>query len=304
VYTLDSEPNGDTKPTKGALVAGTTEQDVYGAVGLRWVPPELREGRDEIGEADRDELPELVELADIRGDLHMHTTATDGEDTLAEMVRVAIARGLQYIAITDHGQRVTMARGLDKRRLLKQWDDIDRLNESLAEDGRPPIVVLKGIEVDMLEKGGLDLPDDVLEKADWVVASLHYGQNQPREQITARIIEAIENPHVSVIGHPTGRLLNKRPPYDVDIEAVITAAVRAGTFLEINANPWRLDLNDHHAAAAKKAGVKIVISTDAHSTRGLDVMRCGVLQARRAGLEAGDVANTRTLAGLRKLMKR
>ena len=304
VYTLESEPNGDTKPTKGALVAGSTEQDVYGAAGLQWVPPELREGRDEIGEADRGELPELVELADIRGDLHMHTTATDGEDTLAEMVRAAIARGLQYIAITDHGQRVTMARGLDKRRLLKQWDDIDRLNESLAEDGRPPIVVLKGIEIDMLEKGGLDLPDDVLEKADWVVASLHYGQNQPREQITARIIEAIENPHVSVIGHPTGRLLNKRPPYDVDIEAVITAAARTGTFLEINANPWRLDLNDHHAAAAKKAGVKIVISTDAHSTRGLDVMRCGVLQARRAGLEAGDVANTRSLAGLRKLMKR
>jgi len=304
VYTLDSEPNGDMKATKGALVAGTTEQDVYGAVGLRWVPPELREGRDEIGEAVRGELPELVELADIRGDLHMHTTATDGEDTLAEMVRAAIARGLQYIAITDHGQRVTMARGLDKRRLLKQWDDIDRLNESLAEDGRPPIVVLKGIEVDMLEKGGLDLPDDVLEKADWVVASLHYGQNQPREQITARILEAIENPNVSVIGHPTGRLLNKRPPYDVDIEAVIAAAARAGTFLEINANPWRLDLNDHHAAAAKKAGVKIVISTDAHSTGGLDVMRCGVLQARRAGLEAGDVANTRTLAGLRKLMRR
>ena len=304
VYTLDSEPNGDTKPTKGALVAGSTEQDVYGAAGLQWVPPELREGRDEIGEAERGELPELVELADIRGDLHMHTTATDGEDTLAEMVRAAIARGLQYIAITDHGQRVTMARGLDKRRLLKQWDDIDRLNESLAEDGRPPIVVLKGIEIDMLERGGLDLPDDVLEKADWVVASLHYGQNQPREQITARIIEAIENPHVSVIGHPTGRLLNKRPPYDVDIEAVIAAAARTGTFLEINANPWRLDLNDHHAAAAKKAGVKIVISTDAHSTRGLDVMRCGVLQARRAGLEAGDVANTRSLAGLRKLMKR
>ena len=304
VYTVGSEAKGDTKPVKGALVAGATEQDVYGAVGLRWVPPELREGRDEIGEADSDELPELVDLADIRGDLHMHTTATDGEDTLAEMVRAAIARGLQYIAITDHGQRVTMARGLDALRLLKQWDDIDRLNESLAEDGRPPIVVLKGIEVDMLEKGGLDLPDAVLEKADWVVASLHYGQNQPRERITARIIEAIENPHVSVIGHPTGRLLNRRPPYDVDIEAVIAAAARTGTFLEINANPWRLDLNDIHAAAAKKAGVKIVISTDAHSTRGLDVMRCGVLQARRAGLEASDIANTRTLPGLRKLMKR
>ena len=304
VYELGAEAGDDGKPTKAAFIAGDTEQDVYGAVGLPWVPPELREGRDELEVAERGELPEVVELADIRGDLHMHTTATDGEDTLAEMVRAAIGRGLQYIAITDHGQRVTMARGLDKRRLLKQWDEIDRLNDSLTENGRPPIVVLKGIEVDMLEKGGLDLPDDVLARADWVVASLHYGQNQPRERITARIIEAIENPHVSVIGHPTGRLLNKRPPYDVDIEAVIAAAARTGTFLEINANPWRLDLNEHHAAAAKKAGVKIVISTDAHSTRGFDVMRCGVLQARRAGLEAGDIANTRTLAGLRKLMKR
>jgi DNA polymerase (family 10) len=231
----------------------------------------------------------------------MHTTATDGEATLAEMVRAAVERGLSYIAITDHGQRVTMARGLDRKRLLKQWDEIDRLNESLAEDGRPPIVVLKGIEVDMLEKGGLDLPDEVLARADWVVASLHYGQNQPRERITARIIEAIENPHVSVIGHPTGRLINKRPAYDVDIEAVIAAAARTGTFLEINANPWRLDLDDRHAAAAKQAGVKLVISTDAHSTRGLDVMRCGVLQARRAGLEAQDIVNTHPLAQVRKL---
>ncbi|MFM8804649.1 MAG: DNA polymerase/3'-5' exonuclease PolX [Planctomycetia bacterium] len=304
VYEIAPESKDAGKPGRGAFVAGTTEEDVYAAVGLAWVPPELREGRDEIAQAERGELPELVELADIRGDLHMHTTATDGEDTLAEMVRAALARGLRYIAITDHGQRVTMAHGLDKRRLLKQWDAIDKLNESLAEAGRPPIVVLKGIEVDMLEKGGLDLPDDVLEQADWVVASLHYGQQQPRERITARIIEAIENPHVSVIGHPTGRLINRRPPFDVDMEAVIDVAARTGTFLEINANPWRLDLNEHHAAAAKKAGVKIVISTDAHSTRGLDVMRCGILQARRAGLEAADIANTRTLAGLKKLMKR
>ena len=195
-----------------------------------------------------------------------------------------------------------MARGLARKRLLKQWDEIDLLNESLAADGPPPIVVLKGIEVDMLEKGGLDLPDDVLARADWVVASLHYGQNQPRDRITARIIEAIENPFVSVIGHPTGRLINRRPPYDVDIEALLAAAARTGTFLEINANPWRLDLDDKHAAAAKKAGVKLVISTDAHSTRGLDVMRCGILQARRAGLEKDDVANTRTLENLKKVM--
>ncbi|MFM1903673.1 MAG: hypothetical protein RLZZ440_1573 [Planctomycetota bacterium] len=284
-------------------LAGRDEADVYAAVGLPWIPPELREGRDEILLADEGRLPELVTLADIRGDLHMHTTATDGEDTLADMVRAALDRGLAYVAITDHGQRVTMARGLDERRLLKQWDEIDRFNAALAADGPPPIVVLKGIEVDMLEKGGLDLPDEVLARADWVVASLHYGQNQPRDRITARIIEAIENPHVAVIGHPTGRLINRRPAYDVDIEVMIEAAARTGTFLEINANPWRLDLDDRHAAAAKAAGVKLVISTDAHSTKGLDVMRCGLLQARRAGLEATDVANTRSLADLKKLMK-
>jgi len=289
--------------SRGVTVAGRTEADVYAAVGLPWIPPELREGRDEIDRAARGELPVLVELADIRGDLHMHTTATDGEDSLADMARAAIACGLSYIAITDHGQRVTMARGLDRQRLLKQWAEIDRFNESLAADGDPSLVVLKGIEVDILEKGGLDLPDDVLAQADWVVASLHYGQNQSRDLITARIIEAIENPYVSVIGHPTGRLINRRPPYDVDIEAMIEAAARTGTFLEINANPWRLDLDDRHAAAAKAAGVKLVISTDAHSTKGFEVMRCGVLQARRAGLEACDVANTRSLADLRALMK-
>ncbi|MFM7107907.1 MAG: DNA polymerase/3'-5' exonuclease PolX [Planctomycetaceae bacterium] len=300
---LDAEADDATPSTQARSLAGRSEEDVYRAVGLPWIPPELREGGDEIRLAEAGDLPHLVGLDDIRGDLHMHTTATDGEDTLADMVRAAIARGLSYLAITDHGQRVTMANGLDRRRLLRQWGEIDRLNESLAEDGTPPVVVLKGIEVDILEKGGLDLPDDVLAQADWVVASLHYGQNQPRERITKRILEAIENPHVSVIGHPTGRLINRRPAYDVDVEAMIEAAARTGTFLEINANPWRLDLDDRLAAAAKRAGVKLVISTDAHSTKGLDVMRCGILQARRAGLEAKDVANTRTLAGLKKLMK-
>ena len=304
VYRLAGGTTEDAPPVRGECLAGATEAEVYEAVGLPWIPPELREGGEEIDLAAGGLLPRLVELGDIRGDLHMHTTATDGEDTLGEMVRAAAARGLSYVAITDHGQRVTMARGLDRTRLLRQWDEIDRLNESLAQEGRPPIVVLKGIEVDMLERGGLDLPDEILAQADWVVASLHYGQNQPRDRITARIVEAIENPFVRVIGHPTGRLINRRPPYDVDIEAVIAAAARTGTFLEINANPWRLDLDDRHAAAAKRAGVRLVISTDAHSTRGLDVMRCGILQARRAGLEPDDVANTRTLAGLRDLMRR
>ncbi|MCX7403111.1 MAG: DNA polymerase/3'-5' exonuclease PolX [Planctomycetia bacterium] len=308
VYRLTNHEDGESSevaidPSKNCSLAGRTEADLYAAVGLPWIPPELREGRGEILLAHNGQLPHLVELADICGDLHMHTTATDGENTLEEMLRCARQRGLNYIAITDHGQRVTMAHGLNAQRLLDQWGEIDRLNESLAVENDSPLVILKGIEVDMLEKGGLDLPDEVLEQADWVVASLHYGQSQPRQQITARIIEAIENRFVSVIGHPTGRLINRRPAYDVDIEAVIEAAARTGTFLEINANPWRLDLNEYHAFAAKQAGVKIVISTDAHSTHGFEVMRCGILQARRAGLEAKDIVNTRSLNGLRQLLQ-
>lgn len=285
-------------------LAGRTEEEVYQSIGLLWIPPELREGRGEIERAEAGSLPQLVTLADIRGDLHMHTTATDGEATLTEMAQAAIERGLSYIAITDHSKRVTMAHGLDEKRLRRQWRSIDRLNESLAAEGKPPLVVLKGIEVDMLEKGGLDLPEDVLAEADWVVASLHYGQKQERDRITGRILEAIHHPAVSCIGHPTGRLINRRPAYDVDMQQVIEAAAATGTCLEINANPWRLDLDDTLAAAARQAGVQMVISTDAHSTEGLDVMRCGVLQARRAGLEPKDVANTRTLASLRKLLRK
>jgi DNA polymerase (family 10) len=292
----------------GKPVAGRTEEEVYASVGLPWIPPELREGRDELDLASDGRLPTLVRLEDIQGDLHMHTDATDGENTLAEMARAAVERGLRYVAITDHSQRVSMARGLDRRRLLAQWDRIDRLNDALGREARleglsaPRLVVLKGIEVDMLERGGLDLPDDVLLRADWVVASLHYGQNQPRDRITARVLEAIEHPAVSVIGHPTGRLIHRRPPFEIDMAAIIESAARTGTFLEINANPLRLDLDDIHAAAARRAGVRLVVSTDAHSTAGLDVLRCGIQQARRAGLEAGDVANTSSLADLRDLL--
>ena len=294
------QPVGASAPA--APPPAATEAEVYGALGLAWIPPELREGRDEVLLAAEGRLPFLIEEQEIRGDLHMHTTDTDGEDTLVEMVRGARERGLEYVAITDHGQRVTMARGLDKTRLLGQWDRIDRLNETLAADGPAPIIVLKGIEVDMLERGGLDLPDDVLSRADWVVASLHYGQSQPRDRITERILEAIRHPAVRVIGHPTGRLINRRPAYDVDMEAVIAAAAAAGKFLEINAHPSRLDLDDHHAAAARRAGVRMVISTDAHSVRGLGVMRCGVLQARRAGLTRADVVNTLGWSDFRRLL--
>lgn len=303
VFQLVTGVNTNAKPVKGDVIAGSTESDVYKAVGLPWIPPELREGTDEITKAEKGDMPELVGLDDICGDLHMHTNATDGEAALGDMVQAAIQRGLSYIAITDHSQRVTMANGLNAKRLLNQWGEIDRLNETFRKEGHPAITVLKGIEVDILEKGGLDLPDAVLMQADWVVASLHYGQHQSRDRITKRIIEAIENPAVSVIGHPTGRLINRRQAYDVDMEAIIAAAAQTGTFLEINANPWRLDLNVQNALAAKKSGVKMVISTDAHSEHGLDVMRCGVLQARRASLEKKDVVNTNSLSNLRKMMK-
>lgn len=281
-------------------LAGRSEQEVYAALDLPLFPPELREDRGELACADEGELPTLVECDDVIGDLHMHTTATDGKATLAEMVDGAINRGLQYIAITDHSQRVTMARGLDGERLLAQWKEVDLVNESL--EGR--LRVLKGIECDILEQGGMDLPDDVLAQADWVIASIHYGQGQSREQITDRILGALAHPSVHLLAHPTGRLINRRPAYDVDLEAVFSAAREHRKMLELNANPARLDLNDIHCAAAKRHGVPIVINTDAHSVDGLDVMRYGVLQARRGGLIREDIANTRPWAEIMEMLGR
>lgn len=281
-------------------IAGATEEDVYATLDLPCFPPELRESRREFDWAAAGEMPELVSVDDIRGDLHMHTTATDGRATLEEMVAAARQRGLSYIAITDHSQRVSMARGLDVKRVLAQWEEIDALNKSL--NGK--FVVLKGIECDILEAGGMDLPDEVLAQADWVLASVHYGQQQSREQITKRILGAIENPAVTAIAHPTGRILNRREAYEVDIDAVFSAAAEYGKLLELNANPARLDLHDVHCAAAKSRGIPIVINTDAHSIDGLDCMRYGILQARRAGLTKDDVANTRTWPQLKKLIAR
>ena len=279
-------------------VAGRQEQDVYATLDLPWFPPELREARQEFAWADAGELPELIRLEDIQGDLHSHTDETDGQASLEEMAQAAQDRGLKYLAITDHSKRVSMAGGLDERRLLDQWERIERWNERSSGDFR----LLKGIECDILEKGGLDLPDDVLAQADWVLASIHYGQRQPREQITARILEAIQHPHVSAIAHPTGRLINQRPPYDVDLDAVFAAAREHGKLLELNANPMRLDLDDVWCAAAKSHGISIVINTDAHSIENLELMRYGILQARRAGLTKTDVANTRTWPELKKLI--
>jgi DNA polymerase (family 10) len=280
-------------------VAGATEQEVYATLDLPLFPPELREARQEFAWAKAGKLPTLIAADDIRGDLHMHTHATDGKASIREMADAARQRGLQYIAITDHSKRVSMANGLNAERLLAQWEEVDRIDREMGKNFH----ILKGIECDILEKGGLDLPDDVLQQADWVVASVHYGQKQPAEQITARIVEALRNPHVSAIAHPTGRLINRREPYAVDLDRVMEVAAEEKKMLELNANPARLDLNDLHCAMAKQRGIPIVISTDAHSVDGLDVMRYGILQARRAGLEKADVANSRPFAQFVKLLR-
>ncbi len=271
-------------------VAGKSEQDVYDALGLPVFHPELREDRGEFAWAENNVVPELIGLEDIQGDLHMHTTATDGSASIEEMAAAAKENGLNFIAITDHSKRVAMANGLDAERLLQQWEAIDRFNQQQDDE----FLVLKGIECDILENGEMDLSDAVLAQADWVIASLHYGQTQPRNQITDRIVGAIKNEHVSMVAHPTGRLLNRRPAYDVDMQAVFDAAVEHGKFLELNASPKRLDLNDIHLIAAKKRSIPIVINTDAHSPAGLSNLRYGIKQARRGQLTSSDVANTWT----------
>ena len=280
---------GVFRESDSARVGGASEEELYSAIGLPWIAPELREDRHEFELAKKQMLPTLITESMMRGDLHMHTSATDGTATLREMADAAIERGLQYIAITDHSKRVSMANGLDADRLRSQWKMIDAMRDEYA--GR--LVILKGIECDILEQGGMDLPDDCLAEADWVLASIHYGQKQPRQQITDRIVGAIENPNVDCLAHPTGRLINRRDPYDVDLDAVMQAAAANGTILELNGNPARLDLNDVHLAAAKRMGIPIVINTDAHSTDGLSVMRFGIMQARRGGLTQADVANTK-----------
>lgn len=269
--------------------ASVTEEEVYAALGLAWIPPELREGRKELlWASDGGQFPELIEQRHIVSDLHMHTHATDGQCSIEEMAAAARARGLSAIAITDHSQRVSMARGLSADRLLMQWEEIDRIN-ARTTDG---FCILKGIECDILESGPLDLPDEVLSQADWVVASVHYGQKQSREQITQRVLGALANPHVDAIAHPTGRLLGQRPPYDIDLPAVISSAAIHRKALELNAHPARLDLSELNLIAAAGAGLPICINTDAHSIDGLDVLRYGITQARRAGLLRDQVLNT------------
>ena len=279
-------------------VAGSSEEEVYATLGLPFIAPELREDRREFGFADAGTLPELVTVDDIQGDLHMHTTATDGQATILEMVEAAKARGLKYIAITDHSKRVTMANGLDADRLRAHWENIDK-----ARGKTSGIEILCGIECDILEDATMDLPDDVLAEADWVVAVLHYGLKQPRDQINKRLLTAITNPNVSAIGHPSGRVIGKRPGAEISFPEVFQAAADHGCMMEINAHRSRLDLDDVHAAAAKDFGIPIVISTDAHNVHGFAELPNGINQARRAGLTADDVANTRSVGDFRKMIR-
>jgi len=281
--------------------AGKTEQDVYATLGLDWIAPELREARGEIALARAHRLPKLVELDEIRGDLQMHTSATDGKGTIEDMAHAARALGYQYIAITDHSKRVTMALGLDAKRLRAQWKAIDVWN---ATSGRGGFTILKSVELDILENGKLDLPDDVLAEADYVVATIHYGLNQSGKELTRRLVGAAEHRWVDTIGHPTGRVLGRREPYAFDFEALCRACTATGCLLELNGHPERMDLPDTLAAAGKQHGVRFVLSTDSHQPGNLPFMKYALYLARRAGLEAADILNTRPLAEFRKGLKR
>ena len=280
-------------------IAGASEEEVYRKLGLAYIPPEMREDRGEIALALNGELPRLISAGDMRGDLHVHSDWTDGTASIANMAAAAQACGYAYMALTDHSRRQTMSHGLDPAKVARQLREIDKINGTLKD-----FTILKGIEVDILKDGELDLPDATLAQLDVVIASVHSFFDLPREAQTQRMIRAMRNPHVSIVGHPSGRLIGEREPYDIDMDAITSTARDLDCYLEINAEPDRLDLNDIHAHMAKSKGVKIAISTDAHSVNAFQYMRFGVDQARRAWLTADDVINTRQFGDLRKLLKR
>jgi DNA polymerase (family X) len=271
-----------------STVAAATEEEIYAALGMDWLPPEMRENLGEIEAAARHALPKLIEASDIKGDLHMHTTETDGRNSIAEMAEAAIERGLQYIAITDHSKALAMTNGLDEKRAVEHIKRIREADEQM--NGR--IRIFTGIEVDILADGALDLDDEVLAQMDVVIASVHSRFDQPHDEMTARLIRAVENPNVHILGHPTGRQLLRREPYAMDTGAVIRRCGELGVAVEHNAAPERLDLSDRDLRLAKECGCKIVINTDAHVTRVVGEWRYGIRQLRRAWLTAGDVLNT------------
>jgi DNA polymerase (family 10) len=282
----------------GKIVAGKTEDDIYKKLKLACIPPEMRENCGEIELAEKNALPELLTQADIQGDVHMHTVETDGKNTIEEMAEAARARGYKYMAITDHTKNLAMANGLTDERALKHIKRIRETNKQIEG-----IKIFAGAEVDILADGSLDLSDSVLEQMDIVIASVHSHFNQEPAQMTERILKAIENRNTSVIGHPTGRLLLRRDAYKFDMEAVLNAAAKNKVAMELNSFPDRLDLNDQHLRMAKQRGVKIVINTDAHHTSHMEMIKYGVLQARRAWLAKDDVLNTRPVDQFAKAMK-
>jgi DNA polymerase (family 10) len=279
------------------------ESAIYAALGLPYIPVELREGRDEIAMAARGALPQLIEESDFRGQLHEHTTWSDGSASIWEMAEAAIARGYEYLAITDHSPLVKVANGLDRDRLLAQQEEIAQVRDALAAKYGDSFTLLSGVEVDILADGSLDGDEDILSRLDIVVASIHMRYREEEAAMTKRILSAIENPHVDIIGHPTGRLLGRREPFPVDMDAIIDAAARTGTVMEINASPDRMDINDIYARRACERGVKITVNADAHSIKGLSLLRWGLYTARRAGLTPEDVINTYRLPRLLAILK-
>jgi len=278
------------------IVAAATEAEIYNALDLDYIPPELRENGGELEAAATHTLPHLVTLADIRGDLHMHTEATDGRDTIRQMAEAALARGLAYIAITDHSKNLAMTNGLDDARALAHIKRIREIDAELQQELKGKIRILPGIEVDILADGSLDLDDSTLAQMDIVVASVHSHFNQPSDEMTGRVLRAIENPHVRILGHPTGRKVLGREPYSINIDTVLKHAAKLGVAVEHNASPARADLNDLHLRLAKRHGCKIVVNTDAHATEELDQMRYGITQLRRAWLTPADILNTEPTA--------
>jgi DNA polymerase (family 10) len=268
-------------------VAARTEEEVYRALGLAWVPPELRESRGEIALARDGRLPRLIEEQDLRADLHMHTTRTDGRDSIDDMVKAAAARGYEYLAITDHSKALAMANGFDAARVRQSIGEIEA-----ARKRHPGVHILHGLEVDILADGELDLDDDTLALLDWVLIAFHSRMEQPAEVATARALRAVSNPNVHAFAHPTGRMIGSRDPIAFDVERVAGAAAARGVIMEINASPERLDLSDVHARLARERGCRFVIDTDAHAVGQLENIRYGVFQARRAGLTRDDVWNT------------
>lgn len=283
---------------KEKQIAGKTEESVFKAVDLPWIAPELRENNGEIEAAEKNHLPNLVELSDLRGDLHSHTSATDGHNSLREMGDAASKSGLDYLAITEHSRHLKVAHGLDEMRLLKQIEEIDALNEKLDN-----ITLLKGIEVDILEDGQLDLPDEILKQLDLVIGAVHSQFHLSRKKQTERILHAMDHPCFTLLAHPSGRLLEERDAYDVDMTKLIRHARERGCYLELNAQPDRLDLLDVYCHTAKDEGVLISVNSDAHSVNDFANLKYGIGQARRGWLEKNDVLNTRSLTQLRKLIR-